>query len=430
MKKGVIIATLHFIILTTLSLIKYENLQYCSLDLGIFTQSLSSILHGMFLYNTVEFQMYGASTHFAVHFQPILLLIFPLFAVFKSPITLLILQSFALAISVLIAYLIAMEVNEEIALPVTILYACNSSLIGIGLFEFHPVSLAVPLLLLSFLALLKRESKLFYVTSALTLSVKEDAFLGILGILAWDTLKNGVSRRKIIEVLCVLFYGILVIKVVIPLFGGRYIYESLYKSINIDQRKLLYFITVNATFSFLPFLDYESVILLFLPWLESLLSSRPTQTMIGFHYSYMIVPLSFIASVYGAKKLNKRALGGLVVAGILVSLATLPITFSPNKEDLSVVHYARLHQYPRKNAFWELIKLVNGSVYTQPRFYAPLSTKIDVYVYPRGAKVEYILLDMTTYRGRIWLKRFGRINKVRVKVIKCINGVCLFRVQK
>ncbi|WP_456321535.1 DUF2079 domain-containing protein [Palaeococcus sp. (in: euryarchaeotes)] len=415
----IVIFLAYFIVLSLLCLRRYGTFEYRSLDLGIFTQSLSSTLKGCFFYNTVEYQWYGVSSHFGVHNQPLLLLILPLYALFPSPKTLLILQAFALASSIPIAFELAREeLGERGAFVLTLLYATNSSLLGIGFFEFHPVSLAVPLLLLSALLWRRGRKGAFLFTSMLVLAAKEDAPLGVLSLALYELLndmpKSKLAGKKwLLGVMGLsLLWLVLSLKLIIPHFRtAGYIYTRLYDGFELDSRKILYFIVVNLTFGLFPLMRLRNLPLLALPWAESLLAVRETQTMIGFHYPYMIVPLSFIASVDTLRDRKlKDVLAPLLILSIITSLATYPLTSSPLLQDRYIVH-AHLIEKPddRDVLIWSILKALkksNCSIYTQPRFYSSLANKLDVYL--GVTNVDVLFFDMRTYEGRKFKKRFGK----------------------
>jgi len=345
----------YFGISLLLCFIKWGDFGYTSLDLGIFTQSLSSAVHGRLFYNTVEWQLYGAPSHFGVHFQPVMFLLSLPFRLFPSPKTLLVLQSLFLGVSVYLAYLFAKgPLGEGRALALAGLYAINSSLIGINLFEFHPVSLAVPLFLLAALFLERGNRRAFYLTSALILSVKEDAFLGVAALSLWWALRDGTgperlraSKDLILVALISMVYGVLAIKLIIPHFGGAYLYSGLYSHPSIGREELLYFLIFNLSFGLLPLFRASNAILLAPPWMESLLPHRWSQFTIGFHYPYMLVPLSFIGAVESLKELDwRRAAVPLLAVGLLTSAVTMPVTETPPKGMNPLIHCSVLRPIP------------------------------------------------------------------------------------
>ncbi len=435
---AVLIALVYSLVMVRLSLLKFEHFRYTSLDLGIFTQSLSGFLHGRPLFNTVEWQLYGVSNHFGVHFQPILLLLVPLFMLFPSAKTLLVVQSLVLGFSVLIAYILAKKaLTERTAVALTGFYAFNSSLVGINLFEFHPVSLAVPLFLLAAVFLLEGRERAFFITSTFLLSVKEDAFLGVASLALWWALRNGISkdeleknRRFLLLAGVAVLYGIVTIKLVIPHFGSSYVYGDLYKGASIDGRKLAYFLLFNLSFGLLPLFLPRNWVLLALPWMENLFSSRPSQCTFGFHYPYMLVPLSFIGAVYTLRELEplrlRKILSVLLIIGFMTSWATMPIAKKPPEEHYLPVHYSILEPIPGYRTAWEVIGALlktNLSIYTQPAFYPALAVKENVYVYPARVRPDLVLVDVKTYHGRTYLERLMEMEKIRYVRIYSKNGI-------
>ncbi|WP_227738741.1 DUF2079 domain-containing protein [Thermococcus eurythermalis] len=425
-----------------LSLLKFRYLRYTSFDLGIFTQSLAEFLHGRLFFNTGEWQAHGVSSHFGVHFQPILFLLVPLFWLFPSAKTLLVVQSLALGSSILLAYTLARKVlNEKLALFLTGLYALNSSLIGINLFEFHPVSLAVPLFLLAAVFLVDGRKKAFFMTSVVLLSVKEDAFLGVAALSLWWALHGGFSienlkRNRDFLILSVLacLYGLVVIKFIIPYFGRGYIYHDLYSNLHLTRRKLVYFLLFNMSFGLFALFLPRTWVLVTPPWLECLLSSRASQYTFGFHYPYMLVPLSFVGTVFAIKELEiwriKRVFYTLVVIGLLTSWATMPVVIHTPEEPVPIVHYLILEPAPGYKTAWEVIDALlktNLSVYTQPAFYPALAVKDNAYVYPSKVMPDLVLVNVKTYRGRVWLKRLNKMVDARYVRVYSKDGIEIYK---
>jgi len=432
---AVTVGVFYSLIMVHLSFLKFKYFRYSSFDLGIFTQSLYSALHGGFFFNTLEWQFHDVSTHFGVHFQPVLFLLVPIFWIHPSAVTLLVVQSLALGFSVILAYALAKKVlGEKLALPLTVLYASNSSLVGINLFEFHPVSLAVPLFLLASIFLVDKRECAFIMTSFLILLVKEDAFLGVASLAMWWAIRDGLSfeglkknsRFVILAALAVL-YGIIVIKLVVPYFGRGYIYSNLYQHVHITGRKLTYFLLFNLSFGLLPLFLPRNWLLLALPWLESLLASRASQYTFGFHYPYMLVPLSFVGAVFALREVDiRKILSVLFVLGFMTSWATMPVTGKPPKGQFSMVYYSVFEPIPGYKTAWKVVGALletNLSVYTQPAFYPALTSKQNVYVYPAKTVPDLVLVDMKTYRGRVYLKRLKEMVKAEYVRVYSRDGI-------
>jgi uncharacterized membrane protein len=83
----------------------YERFAYPGNDLGIFTQSFWTTLHGKFFQNTHE----PGGSRFGRQFCPIVFFILPLFALFPHPVTILALDAAALGLGALPVYLYARD---------------------------------------------------------------------------------------------------------------------------------------------------------------------------------------------------------------------------------------------------------------------------------------------------------------------------------
>ncbi|MHA1834574.1 MAG: DUF2079 domain-containing protein [Candidatus Baldrarchaeia archaeon] len=162
-----------------------------SLDLGIFEQSLWSALNGLLFWNTGEFGF-----HFRVHFDPILFLILPLYAIYPSAIILLVLQSIFLGLGAIPLYWLARDVlkSEKAGIVFVILYLLYPSMQGVNWFEFHPECLLPFLIFSAFYFFRKGHLLKYFVFLILALMCKENValttvFMGAYGV--W------INRKKI-----------------------------------------------------------------------------------------------------------------------------------------------------------------------------------------------------------------------------------------
>lgn len=348
---AVIIYTLTFSYFTIL---KYFSFQTCALDLGIYEQSFWSTLNGFFLYNTVEFGI-----HFRTHFDPMLLLLLPIYKIFPSPLTLLVLQSLFLALGAFPVFRLAeYELkSRQSGLVFALLYLIYPPLQGINWYDFHPECLA-PVLLISAFYYMKKDTKtkkdyvMYFALLILALSTKElvaliVVFMGLYGF--W------VNRNKIINYLrssprALLTDNAVVVSTLTILLGiGWYIlagkvigmYNIFYGYqeyawwtylglgvglpgilLNVITRPLyvlqvmfiMPFSAVNKAFylfvllgplAFLSLLNPMSL-LISTPWLfASLLSPLYNHYIpVGTQYPALLVPFIFISAIYGAKTLQ------------------------------------------------------------------------------------------------------------------------------
>lgn len=118
-------------------------------DLANMDQTIWNSLHGRFF----SFSQHGATiTRFTTHTDVILVLLAPLYVLWDNVRILLVFQSLALALGAIPTYLIAQMVtkNKLTSLFVVTLYLLNPGIQWNATYDFHAVSLAIPLLLLVF----------------------------------------------------------------------------------------------------------------------------------------------------------------------------------------------------------------------------------------------------------------------------------------
>nr|MDO8083029.1 DUF2079 domain-containing protein [Candidatus Freyarchaeota archaeon] len=348
---AVIIYTITFSYFTIL---KYFCFQTYAADLGLYEQSLWSTLNGFFLYDTVEFGI-----HFRSHFDPILLLLLPIYKIYPSPLTLLVLQSLFLALGAFPVYRLAeYELkSRQSGLVFALLYLIYPPLQGINWYDFHPECLA-PVLLISAFYYMKKNTKtkkdylIYFALLVLALSTKElialiVAFMGLYGF--WVNRRKIISclrssprtlltdKAVVVSTLTILlgigwyilagkviamyniFYGfqefawwtylglgvglpgILISVITRPLYVWQIMFIIPFSAVN----KAFYLFVLLGPLAFLSLLNPMSL-LISTPWLfASLLSPLYNHYVpVGTQYPALLMPFIFISAIYGAKALQ------------------------------------------------------------------------------------------------------------------------------
>ncbi|MDP8224425.1 MAG: DUF2079 domain-containing protein [Candidatus Lernaella stagnicola] len=146
-------------------------------DLGVMYEPLWKTLHGHFHYSVLAGEVSG----FAIHIQPIFFLLLPFLALWESPVTLLIIQTVALALAIVPLTLLARRLLRSEVLQVAVLIAFVSYFPyrHIGLWDYHHVVLAVPLLLAALVALEQERWRWFAAFLGLALFTKETVALPV-----------------------------------------------------------------------------------------------------------------------------------------------------------------------------------------------------------------------------------------------------------
>jgi uncharacterized membrane protein len=151
-------------------------------DLGVFDQVVWNTLHGNFLRTTIN--PFAAPINWlGFHFQPILLLFVPLYALCPGVGWFIAAQAAALALTAWPLFLLAKDIfqSEKVAVIWALVYLANPFLLSAGAWDFHPISLAVPFIALGFLAVVKKNLKMLVLACLLLLTCKEHLGLAVAG---------------------------------------------------------------------------------------------------------------------------------------------------------------------------------------------------------------------------------------------------------
>jgi uncharacterized membrane protein len=378
-------------------------------DLGIFNQVFWSTLHGRFFYYSVE-PWFGQS-FFGVHFSPILSLVIPFYAVYPHPETLLVLQSFIIALGAVPLYFLAKdELNERLALLLSLLYLTHPLLLGANLFDFH-FEAFIPVTLLSTIYFLKKRNMKFYTLSLFLSLISHEyvAFLAILIVLyeLITKIKAKDELRKIAP------YAVLTILAsVVWVFLASAIHSYLKppetQSMNVlapvlneigRPLQLLSYLDndLYTKFSYLTLLLapllftslFSSYLLLTLPWLlfAFTLNYSPYYN-IGYQYSLVTIPFAFLSSIYGIKKLLRsnslmqQTFSKLLLFSALFFLISTATLMQPQAIEIKRIESTR-----------SIISLIpqNASVLTTNNFFPHVSNRFDAWVLPFSYDEPYPL---------------------------------------
>lgn len=317
------------------TVLRYETFKATAFDLGNLDQVIWNTAHGRpFQFTNQAIDYYGPPTRLAVHFEPIILLLALLYVIHADPRTLLIFQSIVLALGTLPVFLLTRKHIPQwplLAAAMTVAYLAMPGLLGLNLFDFHPVCLATPLLLYAFLALENQRWGWTIIACIFAASTKEDvpiavALLGLLVI--W---RYKAPRLGTLLFVGGMIWGLTAFLIIIPHFypGAQhnnfwYRYESLGLGItpgkavvNILLHPWLIFVLISAFISvqrlyylaglvrntgFLALLAPEWL----LPALPSLainlLSTDQLLYSGVFQYNAMIVPCVMLAAIHGTRR--------------------------------------------------------------------------------------------------------------------------------
>jgi uncharacterized membrane protein len=184
-------AALAFGVLTAIgSTLEQSRFELRRYDLGNFTQAIWSTAHGHFLSVT---EVGGEQvSRLAVHVDPIILLLVPVWWVWSTPVVLLAVQAIALAAGAVPLFWLAREhLNcERDAAFVAAAYLMCPIVEWNAVREFHAVALSVPLLLLAIWFLDRGRIASFIGAAALAILCKEQIGLLVAGIGLWSAWRH------------------------------------------------------------------------------------------------------------------------------------------------------------------------------------------------------------------------------------------------
>jgi uncharacterized membrane protein len=313
------------------AVLRYDVFKATAFDLGNMDQVLWNTIHGRwFQFTNQAVDWYGPPTRLALHFEPILLPLSLLYAFGSDPRILLVFQTLALASGALPVFLLTRKYIPEwplLATAMAVAYLLSPALLGLNIFDFHPISLATPLLLYAILALTYNRYGWFILACILAASCKEDIpfSLAILGLfLIW---KYKLPRLGIALTIGSLLWSFIAFGIIIPHFypGTQhnnfwYRYEALGSSPSDAVGNLILhpwllfttFITFNRFYylaglfrstGFLCLLAPEWLLLAIPSLAENLLSTDSLLYSGVYHYNAAIIPFVMLAAIHGTRRL-------------------------------------------------------------------------------------------------------------------------------
>lgn len=347
------IVLLYVVLLTYVSIIRYFAFDFYGWDLAVFDQSLWTtvnygVVNGQIFWNTLNFG------HLHIHFDPILFLILPIYAIYQSPLTLLFLQAFFLGIGAIPLYWLARDELESktVSLLFVVMYLSYAPLTGIA-WMFFPDSFIPAFLLFAFYYFQRGKWSRYFTFLTLVLMCKEIVVLltvpfGFYGL--WVNRRSmREAKGKLTEVWKNkrILYSVTTIVLSIIWFTVAIINMSYWTSISpwastakesvhliwwshfgkdlssivlgmilnpVNTFNILvahltssypYLLMLFAPLAFVSLLN-PSTVLIGVPYmLWFLLSSEPLFWTFSLHYVAPILPFIFLSAVYGAKRLSK-----------------------------------------------------------------------------------------------------------------------------
>lgn len=429
------LATAYAAAFTVLCLRRHDGFFTARYDLGNMTQAVWSVAHGGLFRVTdpagVQMSRLGA------HVDPILGLFAPLWRVWPDPRLLIVAQALAVASAAIPTFLIARRWLDDDRLAVAFAAATllMPALQWATVFDFHPVTLAVPLLLWCVWAADTGHDVTLAVVATLAALTKEQVGLALAVLGIWMAVSLGRRRAGAVLASASLAWTALALWVIIPHFNrgsGSALVAERYGDLGTDPGGVLRGLVTHPwdALGTLGTADRAVfVAALILPMLGlclrapllsaaalpelllNLLSSRPEQHHIEYHYGAVIAPFVIAGSIRGLAALRRgerprwlaRAVrppalvAGALVTGAIVSGYLLgPLPFWQHVPGGS---HVRVEQYTVAARAELLQRATDGipataAVSAGNRLGGHLSDRARILTFPTIADAQFVLVDL------------------------------------
>ncbi len=393
-----------------LKLAQHLLFQNQAFDLGLFTNLIWQLSHTGSLTSSILGLHY-----FGTHFSPYIYLLTTGIWLWPSPLFLTTLQSLALTAAMIPLYRIAQRhlCSPAAGIAFCLLFFAHPYVHQVHQFDFHSISLFIPLMLFIFDAFDENKPKTVMVLCLLAMTIKEDVSLAMFGLgIFWALSRPNQKKWGITLAGLSVSWACMTIFLIIPGFlntdsvqlprlfsylgadfseGFNKITENPFRFLHIVLSRpenywslFLYFLS----FGFLPFLKRKAIVLWIFPVLLCFLSDHPVFSAFKAQYSALSLPLLFYSAVQGlAVFMNHAAQKYIryVWAGMCsCSLLFLPAYFKPDtKQHLKSISTA-LRLIPQ-----------NASVSAQTTLVPRLACRNDIWMFPHlPPNASHIILDL------------------------------------
>lgn len=406
------------------------------LDLGIFDQAFSSALRGRLFYETPDLAVIPSGSFLGTHFDPLVFLLLPVYALRPGPEILLVLQTPFIALGALPVYLISKELmhRETVSLSFAAIYLLNPAIQSLNLFDFHLESFLPLFLGLTYYFLTTNQWKRYFVFLTLSLITIEFASIMIIAmsigslvtnrrfvistfsappkLLTRDNLRVSIPILTIIIALGDFYFSLLVS----GLIAGTHASPSYLLSGFIPDfqqwvqagliGKMVFWLILLGNLLFLP-LKAPTRALMAAPWFfVTLITTNPVYYFVGYQYAgAFVAPYLIIAASYALRTIVRasqtKRLFVLLAAIVLLSVIVTPLSPWAQHNVSGIAYEDGLPILSSHDmVIYQVMKLIpsNASILTQNELFTHFSSRPNAYLYlPNNqTTVSYILADVTS----------------------------------
>ncbi len=414
-----LLVLIYIIYFTTASFLRHDNFFTGRFDLGNMDQTVWNTMRGR-IFSITDPNGTDITSRLSFHADFILILISPLYFLWKDPKMLLLLQTVILSLGSIFIYLISMKIlkNKNISLVLSVCYLLNPAVNHSNLYDFHPVVLATTFLLAAYYFMIKNKNFLFVLFLILASLTKEQVWLisSIFGIYLIAIKRKKLFGLAVLSVSLFIFY-ILIFKAIPNAAGGKSFALSYYSDFGDSPGQIIKNVIINPVKTFSVILNSDQLIYLknllfplaFFPLfsivaifalpdlLLKLLASNRQLHAIYYQYSATITPFLFIATIYSIKTISKYTpnlkVGFFSVVILAFSLySAYDFGPLPGAKDPNIKMFTnQLQNRETIDNFLQRIPRIY-SISTTNNLGAHLSHRQKIYTLPAGIdKADYVL---------------------------------------
>ncbi|WP_433929792.1 DUF2079 domain-containing protein [Sorangium cellulosum] len=448
-------------------------------DLGYYDNIFYQSIHG----RPLGCSWLRAGYHGSAHFDPILVLLSPLYLIYPRAEFLLVLQSVWLGAGVVPVYLLARDKLEHRgkALLLAVVWAIYPALHGANMYEFHSLALISPLVVWLLYFYETGRDRMYWVTLAALLLCREDVsllmcFIGLYAIfdrragrtrLGWVTIATSLVYFVIVKLFFMTSAGIIMSGK--DAYSFAYYYEELMPNrsglggllislltnpvfalkVMLEEPKILFLLQLFVPLCLLPFLAKPGRWMLAYGLLFCLLASRDAVFSIHFQYSSILFPIAFVLTPIALRRvedsapaayfgLDGRRLSRALLAAMLVASALVSWKFGGLVENASFRGgFSRVARRltPDQEATHAWVRqqveaIPPGAVVGATSKMGPhVSNRKEAYFYPgdRAALVQYVLLDEGELKAKDLERHNAAVKRGELMEVSRLKKMALFK---
>jgi uncharacterized membrane protein len=437
-------------IFTRLSITNHHALNSRTTDLGYYDNIFYQSIHG----RPLGCSFIKAGWHGSAHFDPLLVLLSPLYLIYPRAELILALQSFWLGAGVVPIYLLARakDLGRGAALLIAAAYALYPALHGANMYEFHSLSLISPLVLWLLYFLESGSPRRYVLTLVALLLVREDVsllmcFVGLYAIL---TRRPQSARLGQLTIIMSLVYFVITKRWLMEsseilnsgdneAYSFAYYYDAMIPNKTggaglivtlltnpgftlkhiLDEPKVHFLLVLFVPLLFLPFVARTGRVMLIYGLTFCLLASRPAVFVIHFQYSSLIFAVAFAlvpialrqietgttAPALGldGRRLTRALAGGVFVATLLLTWKFGGLVNNQSFRGGFTRVTRSLSDEQQATYDWvneQATKIPRGaSVAATGKMGPHISNRRHAYFYPEKPRTDYVFIDEAELRG-------------------------------